>query len=52
VPSHTSKPAPAAVANLQNVSAIFIDFTVSDARNAHPLEFNSQATLPILGGSL
>lgn len=52
VPSHTSKPDPAAVANLQNVSAIFIDFTVSDARNAHPLEFNSQATLPILGGSL
>lgn len=52
VPSRTSRPDPVAVANLQNVSTIMLDFTVSDTRNAHPLEFNSQATLPILGGAL
>jgi Tfp pilus assembly protein PilW len=52
VPSKTSKPDPVAVANLQNITTIVIDFTVSDTRKSHPFEYNSQATLPILGGAL
>jgi prepilin-type N-terminal cleavage/methylation domain-containing protein len=52
VPSLTSRPDAVAVANLQNVTTIVIDFTVSDTKNTRPLEFTSQATMPILGGSL
>jgi len=52
VPSLTNHPDPVAVANLQTVGSIAIDFTVSDSKGAHPLEFNSVATLPVLGGAL
>jgi Tfp pilus assembly protein PilW len=52
VPSQTSKPDPVSVANLQNVTTIVIDFMVSDTKNSHAFEYNSQATLPILGGAL
>ena len=50
--SKASKPDPVAVANLQTVASIAIDFTVSDSKKTHPLDFNSVATLPVLGGAL
>jgi type II secretory pathway pseudopilin PulG len=52
VPSLQSHPNALAVANLQNVGTVVIDFLVSDTKNSHAFEYNSQATLPILGGSL
>lgn len=50
VPSQTNKPDPSALANLQNVISVGIDFYVWDTKNLHPLEFTSQAVLPPLGG--
>jgi hypothetical protein len=50
VPSRLSHPDLVAQANLQNVNSVTIDFVVRDAKNAHPIEFTSQAVLPSLGG--
>jgi hypothetical protein len=49
VPSRSSHPDLVAQANLQNVFSVNIDFVVRDTRNAHPIEFTSQAVLPALG---
>ena len=52
VPSQSSRPDPSALANLQNVVSVGIDFYVRDTTNSHPLEFTSQAVLPPLGGGV
>jgi hypothetical protein len=48
--SHPSATQQAAQANLQNLLSVQIDFVVRDTKNAHPIEFTSQAVLPSLGG--
>jgi hypothetical protein len=50
VPSQTNKPDQNAMANLQNVVSVGIDFYIWDTKHLHPLEFTSQAVLPPLGG--
>jgi hypothetical protein len=50
VPSQTNRPDANALANLQNVVSVGIDFYVWDTKHLHPLEFTSQAVLPPLGG--
>jgi hypothetical protein len=50
VPSQTSRPDPIALANLQKVVSIQLDFVVRDTSGKHPLEFTSLAVLPALGG--
>lgn len=50
VPSQSNKPDANALANLQNVVSIGIDFYIWDTKHQHPLEFTSQAVLPPLGG--
>lgn len=49
VPSKSRAPDAAALANLQNVYSVQIDFIVRDTRGGHPLEFTSTAVLPALG---
>jgi hypothetical protein len=50
VPSQTAHPDLTAQTNLQNVTSVVIDFVVRDTHGEHPIEFNSQAVLPALGG--
>lgn len=52
VPSQTRHPDLAAQTNLGNVSSVVIDFVVRDTTNEHPLEFKSQAVLPLLWGGV
>jgi type II secretory pathway pseudopilin PulG len=49
VPSRQSHPDPIVQANLQNIYSVTIDFTVTDTRGKHPVEFQSQAVLPSMG---
>jgi hypothetical protein len=50
VPSQSTHPNLNALANLQNVTSVVIDFVVRDTDGEHPIEFTSQAVLPALGG--
>jgi Tfp pilus assembly protein PilW len=50
VPSLSAHPDQNALANLQNVTSVVIDFVVRDTKGEHPIEFTSQAVLPALGG--
>jgi hypothetical protein len=50
VPSQTNRPDANALANLQQVASVQIDFIVRDTTGKHPLEFTSLAVLPLLGG--
>jgi hypothetical protein len=51
VPSKQKSPDLAAQATLQNLYSVTIDFTVTDTKGKHPIEFRSQAVLPSLGAA-
>ena len=51
LPSQAQHPDQIASANLQKVFSVGIDFTVSDTKNTHPIEFNEVTALPYLVGA-
>jgi prepilin-type N-terminal cleavage/methylation domain-containing protein len=51
LPSKAQHPDQAATANLQTVFSVGIDFTVSDTKHSHPIEFNAVVALPVLAGA-
>jgi hypothetical protein len=51
-PSQAKKQDPTAAANLPNIARVSIDFSVTDTKKQHGIEFSSVVTLPVLGGAI
>lgn len=51
LPSQAQHPDQIVSANLQKIFSVGIDFTVSDTKNSHPLQFNEVTAVPYLAGA-
>jgi hypothetical protein len=51
IPSQLQHPDQTAAGNLQSIYTVGINFTLTDTRGHHPIQFSTVATVPVLAGS-
>jgi hypothetical protein len=51
LPSRAQHPDQTAAGNLQSIYTVGINFTITDSRGKHPIQFSAVAALPVLAGS-
>lgn len=51
LPSQAQHPDQTAAGNLQSIFSVGINFTITDSRGKHPIQFSAVAAVPVLAGS-